>query len=112
MVGALKVRNTHGVEFEVGSGLNDDMHTVITKDRYCDHLQVPVVQRKEWQTSLPNILAHLPATVIIQVCCRKHSFRIPETLPAGSPVAERSACRVATFRLFVWRIVGSRSSVD
>jgi DNA ligase-1 len=25
MVGALKVRNTHGVEFEVGSGLNDDM---------------------------------------------------------------------------------------
>jgi DNA ligase-1 len=25
MVGALKCRNTHGVEFEVGSGLNDDM---------------------------------------------------------------------------------------
>ena len=25
MVGALKVRNTHGVEFEVGSGLTDDL---------------------------------------------------------------------------------------
>jgi DNA ligase-1 len=25
MVGALKCRNTHGVEFEVGSGLTDDM---------------------------------------------------------------------------------------
>lgn len=25
MIGALKVRNTHGVEFEVGSGLNDEM---------------------------------------------------------------------------------------
>ncbi len=25
MVGALKVRNTHGVEFEVGSGMTDDI---------------------------------------------------------------------------------------
>ncbi len=25
MVGALKVRNTHGVEFEVGSGLTDEL---------------------------------------------------------------------------------------